>query len=126
LKFIVKIIEVPDIGQPEVSEFAIQAPSHVTAIEEVIAQISEAHIPGQARSVAYIAEKVDRRPEDEPEKIFFIRGNLQVGWQCIDGDETRDATDEEAKALAEQTPGIGCYVVENTKFRKLEGKSSRR
>jgi len=127
MKFIVKLIQVPDIGEADVSEFAIEAPSHVIAIEEVIAQVSDAHIPQEDwRSVAYVAEKVDRRPEDEPEAIYFIRGKLEVGWLCIDGDSTRAATEEEAKALAEQTPGIGCYSMKNGRFKKLEGKSSRR
>jgi hypothetical protein len=119
LKFIVKLIEVPDIGEAEAHEFAIQAPNHITAIEQVIAEVGDDHLPLDVRSVAYVAERIDRTPQDEPAEIFFIRRVLQGGWQVIDGDDLRDATPEEAAALAAAGFEVGCFGLKNKNFREL-------
>jgi len=120
LKFIVKIIEVPDVGQAQVHELAIHAPSHTTAIEQAIEDIGDQLVPCDARSIAYVAEKVDRRDEDEPEEIFFLRTPLTAeGWKAIDGEDVRDATPEEAAALAAAGFEVGCFGLKNKNFREL-------
>lgn len=120
MKFLVKLIEVPDIGEAQAHEFAVHAPNHTTAIEQVMEEVGDEQVPTDARSVAYVAEKIDRRDEDEPEEIFFLRTPLTAGgWKAIDGEDVRDATPEEAAALAAAGIEVGCYGMKNDKFREL-------
>lgn len=128
MKFIVKMIQVPDIGDAEVAEFAIQAMSHTAAIEEIIDQVGEdAPTPTQARSVAYVAEKIDRRPEEEPETIFLLKKPQQPGWFAVDGETTRDLTEEELAALAAENAEGGCWRYKNKKAtRRADRKEKRR
>ena len=126
MKFIVKLIQVPDIGQAEVHEFAVQSPSHVMAIQQAIEKIGDKHLPVDLRSVAYVAEKVDRRPEDEPEEIFFMRRPLTMGgWVAIEGEDVRDATPEETADLAAAGLESGIYGRKNEKFRELPKRKKR-
>lgn len=127
MKFIVKQIQVPDIGDAEVAEFAIQAPSHTAAIEEVIDQVGEdAPMPTHARSVAYVAEKIERRPEDEPETIFLLKKPQQPGWFALDGEVTRDLTEEELAALAAENAEGGVWGYKNKKASKRPDRKERR
>lgn len=127
MKFIVKVIEVPDIGDAQVAEFAIKAPSHVAAIEEVIDQAGDdASMPIEARSVAYVAEKIERRPEDEPENVYLLKKPQQPGWFAVDGDQTRDANEEELAALAEAGAQGGCWSYKNKKAEKRPSRKERK
>ena len=127
MKFIVKLIQVPDIGDAEVAEFAIQAPSHIAAIEEAMDNLGDDRdMPTDARSLAYVAEKIERRPEDEPETIFLLKKPQQPGWFAVDGETTREANPEELAALAAENAQGGCWGYKNKKASKRQDRKERR
>ncbi|MGH9677066.1 MAG: hypothetical protein ACRD36_08185 [Candidatus Acidiferrum sp.] len=127
MKFIVKIIQASDIGGVDMAEFTVTAPSHLHAIQTAIENIGDAaSLTPELRSLAYVAEKIDRHPDDEPEEIFFIRKTVTAPWYVIDGDEERQATAEEEKALAEANAIAGCYGMKNGKIENRETRGARR
>jgi hypothetical protein len=114
LKFIVKVIEVPDIGNAEVHELIVDAPNHTAAIWDVMDQIGdEIWAPTEARSLAYVADKVDRSTADQPEVLWLFRFNPNEPWRVQDGEQQRDATEEETEILRAAGKEVGFFQLKN-------------
>jgi hypothetical protein len=117
VKFLVKVIEVPDIGNAEVHELIVEAPNHTAAIWDVMDQIGgEIWTPTEARSLAYVADKVDRNPHDEPEALWLFRFDANEPWRVQDGETQRDATEEENEMLRAAGKEVGFFQLKNSQL----------
>ena len=123
MKFNVKIIIAPEEGECMVDNIEVSAPSHHVAICEALDQLADApgawHEGEMPRSLAYVADRIDPRPEDEPEELFFLRSTPENEWTVIAGEEQRLATPEEADMLADAGKVTGCFSVKNQNWREL-------